>query len=275
MKALLARALPEWVKAPIRGRLFGYRASGVDLGFALDGSRARAGGIELELPPEMTGDARYHFSENGSAVEEMHSLIREAREPSGLLVDVGSHHGLMSVVFCLAGPSNRAIGFEPSPPLADMARRLAGLNGASDRVSFHTDLVGEAPGVIRTWLDELQFIRIDAPPDGQAAAETRVRTLDEICADLAPTIVKIDVEGDELKVLRGATETLRRHRPVLLIELHLNAMEARGENPREIGRMLAELGYGWETSLGQPLPEWRVLGSAAAVLRAVARPREP
>jgi FkbM family methyltransferase len=223
----------------------------------------------------MTGDARYHFSENGSAVEEMHSLLREARERGGLLVDVGSHHGLLSVVFCLADPSNRAVGFEPSPPLAAVARRLAGLNGFGDgdRVSFHTDLVGEAPDVIRTWLDELGFIRTDAPPEGRPTAETRVRTLDEICADLAPSVVKIDVEGDELKVLRGATETLRKHRPVLLVEIHLNEMEARGEDPREIERILAPLGYRWETSLGRPLPAWRVFGSAAAVLRVVARPR--
>lgn len=274
LKPLLARALPEWVKGPIRGRLFGYRAPGVDLGFTLEGLHVRAAGLELDLPPEMIDDARYHFSGNGSAVEEMHSLVREARERGGVLVDVGSHHGLLSVVFCLANPSNRAAGFEPSPPLAAVARRLAGMNGSGDRVSFHTDLVGEEPGVARTWLDEHGFIRVDAPPEGRTTAETRVRTLDEICAGLAPTVVKIDVEGDELKVLRGAAETLRKHRPVLLIEIHLNEMEARGEDPREIGRILARLGYGWETSLGRPLPEWRVFGSAAAVLRVVARPRE-
>jgi FkbM family methyltransferase len=245
----------------------------VDLGFSLDGFHARAGGLEFDLPPEMIGDARYHFSENGSAVEEMHSLIREARERGGLLVDVGAHHGLMSVMFCLAAPSNRAIGFEPSLPLADVAKRLAGLNRLGDRMSFHTDLVGEKPGVARTWLDEHHFIRVDDPPEGQITVGTRVRTLDEICADLTPTVVKIDVEGAELEVLRGAAETLRKHRPVLLLEIHLSEMEARGDDPREIGRILAPLGYRWETSLGRRLSEWRVFGSAAAVLRVVARPR--
>jgi FkbM family methyltransferase len=275
LKPLLARALPEWLKAPLRGRLFGYRASGVDLGFALEGSHARAGGLEFELPPEMIGDARYHFAENGSAVEEMHSLLREAREGGGLLVDVGAHHGLMSVMFCLAAPSNRVVGFEPSLPLADVAKRLAELNRLADRMSFHTELVGEKPGVTRTWLDEHHFIRVDAPPEGQITTETRVRTLDEICATLAPAVVKIDVEGAELEVLRGAMETLRTHRPVLLLEIHLNEMEARGDDPREIGCILAQLGYGWETSLGRRLPEWRVFGSAAAVQRVVARPRTP
>jgi len=273
LKPLLARALPEWIKAPLRGRLFGYRASGVDLRFALDGSRARAGGLEFELPPEMIDDARYHFAENGSAVEEMHSLLREARERGGVLVDVGAHHGLMSVMFCLAAPANRAVGFEPSPPLADVAKRLAGLNRLGDRMRVHTDLVGEKPGVVRTWLDEHHFIRVDAPPEGQAAVDTPVRTLDEICATLVPTVVKIDVEGAELEVLRGAAETLRKHRPVILLEIHLNEMEARGDDPREIGRILAPLGYRWETSLGQRFPEWRVFGSASAVLRVVARPR--
>lgn len=60
-----------------------------------------------------------------------------------------------------------------------------------------------------------------------------IRRLDDL--GLHPAFVKIDVEGAEGQVLRGLTETLARHRPILLIE------DASSHD--EVGRLLAGLGY--------------------------------
>jgi hypothetical protein len=51
--------------------------------------------------------------------------------------------------------------------------------------------------------------------------QVRLCRLDDLCRDMRGRIsfVKIDVEGHELEVLRGGIETLRRHRPNLLIEI--------------------------------------------------------
>jgi hypothetical protein len=56
---------------------------------------------------------------------------------------------------------------------------------------------------------------------GEQEVHVRVRTLDDICAGAESRVsfIKIDVEGHELKVLRGGVETLRKHRPNLLIEI--------------------------------------------------------
>jgi hypothetical protein len=57
------------------------------------------------------------------------------------------------------------------------------------------------------------------------------------------SIVKIDVQGAEGRVLHGMKDTLARHRPVLLIELDRHALKAQGADVREIVREIAALGY--------------------------------
>jgi hypothetical protein len=72
-------------------------------------------------------------------------------------------------------------------------------------------------------------------------------------------------------VLRGAVETIRRHRPTLCVELHLDLLEQRGEGLAGIVDPLVALGYRFETTAGRPLPSWRLRRSLKAILRVVAR----
>lgn len=66
----------------------------------------------------------------------------------------------------------------------------------------------------------------------------RTRTIDDLLGelDLIPQVIKIDVEGAECSVLRGAKKLLTNHKPVLLIEVHANA-------DFEIFDYLVELSY--------------------------------
>jgi FkbM family methyltransferase len=58
-----------------------------------------------------------------------------------------------------------------------------------------------------------------------------------------PTIMKIDVEGAEIGVLRGAERTLSRARPVLIVELAERTLRAAGTSPREVVSLLEALVY--------------------------------
>ena len=56
-------------------------------------------------------------------------------------------------------------------------------------------------------------------------------------------VIKLDVDGNELPVLRGASATLTRHHPLVVFELCPYLLEERGEPPRALTRLFLEHGY--------------------------------
>lgn len=73
----------------------------------------------------------------------------------------------------------------------------------------------------------------------------RLRTLDSIIAESAftPHLIKIDTDGFDFKVLRGAQNTLQTHKPVIYFEWDRFHLLAQDENPTSIFPMLSSLGY--------------------------------
>jgi FkbM family methyltransferase len=276
MKTALARWIPEALKSRLRERLFGYRATDVRFGLELraDGEgwvealvSTADGPLRLRAPAAARDDLLYHLEQNGESVEEMHALLAAARSPGGLLFDVGAHRGLLSHFFCLASPGNRAVAFEPSPVLAADVRAMRAMNGLDDRIELREAAVGRQVGRIPASVDSIGLIVL-----GSGEGEAEVTTLDaEVARFGLPDVLKVDVEGHEHEVLLGAEGMLRERRPVLLLELHLNMLEARGIAPREVVGGLAAHGYRFFTPLGKPLSPADVHDSVAAVVRCVAR----
>jgi FkbM family methyltransferase len=170
--------------------------------------------------------------------------------------DVGAHVGYESLCFAvLVGEAGTVVAFEPNPANARewernvggnpelagrmMLKRMA-LSCESGKAAFRVseDVVsGRSSG---------SHLADVMPPEDPACYST-FGVLDVTCAradDLvasgvlpAPALVKIDVEGAEADVLQGATATLRRHRPFLLLEVHhVRAMH-------EIDDVLRAAGY--------------------------------
>jgi FkbM family methyltransferase len=279
IKKLGAAILPEAVKGPLRGRLFGFGRSRVDFGYRVETGGdgvpvAHASGLRMRLVPGAEEDLAFHFRDNAASMEEIHGFLRHAREQGGLLFDVGAHRGLFAHVFCLARSGNRVVGFEPSPPLRRAGEEMARLNGIAGRLAYRPAAVSAEPGSIPAWSAPGGFIQLGTePPGGTPRFEVEVTTLDAECARLGrdPDVVKIDVEGYEMPVLRGARELLARRKPVLFLEIHSDLLERLGSGPAEVADFLRALGYRFESSLGEPL-SWRAVAhTPMAVLRVVAR----
>ena len=77
------------------------------------------------------------------------------------------------------------------------------------------------------------------------AAVVQQDTMDRLVARLgiAPTHIKVDVEGFEDDVLLGGQEILQQRRPVLFLELHNQMLRDRGRKPADLLRWLQGLGY--------------------------------
>jgi FkbM family methyltransferase len=274
MRKTLARWLPERVKARFRARLFGYGAVPADAVIREDAGSVVAAfeGITLRAPVEARADLAYHLAENTDSVQELASFVRGARERGGLLMDVGAARGLFSALWCLARDGNHAVAYEPSPVQVDDACRLAEMNGIAGRMRVRPAAVGASPATVRAAVDALQLIDL-APRDDAASFELEMTTLADECARLGvdPDAVKIDVEGHELAVLRGAETLLAGRKPLLFLELHLDLLEHAGQDPAEVVALLTRHGYRFESTAGRPLRAAAITGSAKAVLRFVAR----
>lgn len=129
----------------------------------------------------------------------------------GVFVDVGANVGAYSLR--AASKGMRVISFEPNPENARLLRRNAELNDVV--VDLRPHALGAAEG--RASISQngaTSRIGSDMP-----GVDVDVRTLDGLQLDRVD-LMKVDVEGYELDVLRGAAQTLARTHPALLIEMH-------------------------------------------------------
>jgi FkbM family methyltransferase len=277
LKRLAALALPEWVKAPLRGRLYGYRASRVSLPFTTrplpNGThRLEIEGLRPLVVPQPTFDAfAFHLTTNGESIEELHSFLRHAAAADGTLFDVGANHGAFSLAFCAARDGNRAIAFEPAEPPLALLSSAATDSGVSGRIEPVHAWIGDSEGETSGGIDASGFFN----PGVSAGARTvLVTTLDAYAArtGTSPTLLKIDVDGAELDVLRGAARILREARPIVFLEIHHDLLEKDGVAPADVVAALVDAGYRFETPLGKPLTDRAVSNAATAVMRVVGIP---
>ena len=164
--------------------------------------------------------------------------IRGALAPGDVVADCGANVGFTSAFFaCCVGPTGRIHAFEPLPRNAAAATRSAELNGL-DNVVVVNAAVGSAAGQAR-----LSTGFGNAVVDAHGAGITvQVVTLDEYFAQRPPDFLKIDVEGYELQVLRGAVRVLAR-RPKLAIELHCASYPNGADDVRTILALLDRTDY--------------------------------
>jgi FkbM family methyltransferase len=144
------------------------------------------------------------------------------------IIDVGANRGQFALMASERRPGARILAFEP---LAGPAVAFARLFAGNPRVSLHEVALGAERGHLPMTITE-QDDSSSLLPVGQLQAElfasrptastiVPVRSLDEVLAgeDLAaPVLLKVDVQGYELHVLRGAIASLR-HVDFVYVEL--------------------------------------------------------
>jgi FkbM family methyltransferase len=234
------------------------------------------GGPSIAIPAECLADMQQHFATR-EAVAELDRFMRHTGTP-GVLFDVGANNGLFSAAYCLAHPLNRAVAFEPSPPLVERIRQMARLNGIEDRLEVVAKAVGDSSGELQLKLARRGgFVQVESFA-GTAQNEWESVTIAATTLDLEsaggyrPTILKIDVEGYESEVLRGAAALIRSARPTIFLEVHLNYLEQRGISPHDVTGPIAACGYEFTDLSGRRRSARSISKSWASVLHVIGHP---
>jgi FkbM family methyltransferase len=159
------------------------------------------------------------------------AIVRELTRPGSTILDVGANLGNHTVYWANAG--RQVIAFEPNPVTRSALAESIGLNRLSGLVTVHPVALGAATGTgrLRALLDGNHGATAVEPA---AAGEISIVQLDDL--DVPDfSVIKIDVEGGEEDVLRGARQTIGRLRPLIIAEAR--------EKEDGVAGLLRDLGY--------------------------------
>lgn len=158
-----------------------------------------------------------HLKEQESFYElaMLEDMLEVLASQQGCILDVGANIGNHSLF--LAMHSNRDIlAFEPCEQNAALLEENSALNNAN--VKLHRHALGERNEMGRVELPSTSNMGM-AKMVADAQGDIPILPLDAVALPCAPAVIKLDVEGMEYAVLRGAQRLLRQHAPVLYVEI--------------------------------------------------------
>lgn len=138
--------------------------------------------------------------------EEM-ALVLHALRPGDLFLDVGANVGTYTVL-ASGVVGARTMAIEPVPSTSAALRANVEANGLGELVTTINSAIGERAGAVHFTLGLESMNRVAVATDAGASLVVPMTTLDSICLGRAPVLAKIDVEGHEREVLRGAQSVL-------------------------------------------------------------------
>jgi FkbM family methyltransferase len=176
-------------------------------------------------------------------------LLAAARQ-GDTFFDVGANIGTVTIPVAMTGAE--CLAFEPAPANAARLAENAELNRLGNVTVVEAAMWSEA-GIVALQVDGAEGAGRSRVVDaGEETIEVPAATLDQFAGGgaAAPDLLKIDVAGAELEVLRGAAATLGAGRVrEVFVETHPLALSERGVSESDVAALLRDLGYAevWAT----------------------------
>jgi FkbM family methyltransferase len=177
----------------------------------------------------------------GTYDEYFFEAVKKKKPEGKVIFDVGAHIGYDTLIFAkMVRKKGRVIAFEPNPFNRErLELNLSQNTQLADRVIVHDVALSDTEGIVDFlmtnmvdgWASSGSFLdtaHTNMEHDkyekelGFQRTKTTVTTIDAYVKKhkVKPDVIKIDVEGAEQEVIRGAMRTLKNTKPVLYIELH-------------------------------------------------------
>jgi FkbM family methyltransferase len=248
----------------------------IDLNYA-----HRRASMVLDLDPTLDSTVLGFLTHRVMYEPDVAHVMLRAVQDGDVAVDIGANVGYFTVLLAtLAGPRGRVVSFEPGADNLARLQRNITVSG-SENITIVTQPASDVAGPTRFYLnsdssgghalwDPGRF-----PGNAKSAAQPLVvdvvaTTLDEALARLGlppPKLIKIDTEGAEHRVLKGAAGLLRERRvPYIIAELHDFGLDQLGSSQQDLRRFMAQFGYAtfalyYDGSLPKLIPDDTLLES--------------
>jgi FkbM family methyltransferase len=208
------------------------------------------------------------------------AVVKKLLRQGDVVVDVGANIGYFSLLFSqCVGSKGHVYSYEPVPQLASALQKNAELNKFK-QISLSKLALSDHDGKAQFYVgpvDNSGLSSLRQPRNSSIVLDVDLARFDEIFShaeDVA--LIKIDVEGAELAVLRGMEGYLRNKRPNILVEVTNKFLNEMGDSEQSLLAYLKNLGYHCYVigearvellqSQKQPLPDqWNALFSAEKV----------
>jgi len=177
-----------------------------------------------------------------------YTAFRSAVGRGAVVLDIGANVGAYTLMFASwAGPAGRVFAFEPAPDARAGLLTHLRLNRLDDRVEISDAAMSSRVGRASFALHPsggASSLRVQSV-DRARVIDVPAETIDHFCEarQLRPTVIKIDVEGAELDVLRGGRETLARPGLEVFVEFHPAVWVASGGGRQDLEQEIARQGF--------------------------------
>ncbi|MDJ0734025.1 MAG: FkbM family methyltransferase [Nostocaceae cyanobacterium] len=199
-------------------------------------------------------------------------VLSQYLQPGNIFYDIGANVGFFTIVAAkIVGSQGKVYAFEPEAENAKMVRWNAQLNNYN-HVTVVEKAVSRSTGVEQLWLAENSgghtLASVGTISDAKETITVNTVSIDELLQQKEiepPTFVKIDVEGAEIDVLYGMSQTIKEYQPIIIYEVDDEKEEGLLNKQKEIDDFLLSYGYKIK-SLAESYPgnPWNV-GHAIAI----------
>ena len=171
-------------------------------------------------------------------------------KPKDIFYDIGANVGFFTILAAkIVGHEGKVYAFEPEAANVAVLRRNTELNGFS-QVKVIEKAVSDTTGIKKLWLTEYCGAHSIAPVgtkfDPKKYTTVNTVSIDDLLQQKKiepPTLVKIDVEGAEINVLHGMSQTIQKWQPIIIYEVDDEKKEGLLNKQTKIDNFLLAHGY--------------------------------
>lgn len=203
-------------------------------------------GFPLVMPDAETSPVARRIISLGYTEPKFTAMVERVLSPGQVVVDVGASIGYFTCLMSrIVGSGGRVLAFEPWPKALRYLEHNIRVNGF-EYVTVVPAAAFDEAGQAHLGPPRYRLtMGTDRPDDAVDIRVNRFDDFPEVRSLPKLDAIKIDIEGAELRALRGMTATLERWQPMLLMEVHPTFMQVYDDSLDALYQFLADAGYSY------------------------------